>query len=206
LESLLLLTGHLIGDFIWQNDWMAANKTNPHPGPEPHPGRIWLGADPAPIRPYPGPWSVDVDPVNRDAFAAALEERNKKIREWNEAENTRVTVPDEALAAQRAWWFRRRVYRVGHLACTVHCLLYTLAVLTFCYRFLPWWAYPVIFLTHWPIDRYRLARVVMERYIGQKQFANGPLSPWSVIVVDQVLHVWILAVLGTAVVSLGGAP
>lgn len=30
-----LLLAHLVGDYIVQNDWMAANKSNPHPGPEP---------------------------------------------------------------------------------------------------------------------------------------------------------------------------
>ena len=35
MESLGLLMGHLLGDYVLQNDWMAANKTNPNPGPEP---------------------------------------------------------------------------------------------------------------------------------------------------------------------------
>ncbi len=30
-----LLVGHLVGDYILQNDWMAKNKVNPHPGKEP---------------------------------------------------------------------------------------------------------------------------------------------------------------------------
>lgn len=30
-----LLLGHLVGDYLFQNDWMARNKTNPHPGEHP---------------------------------------------------------------------------------------------------------------------------------------------------------------------------
>lgn len=32
MDGFTLLLGHLVGDYIVQNDWMAQNKTNPHPG------------------------------------------------------------------------------------------------------------------------------------------------------------------------------
>lgn len=32
MEGFWLLMGHLVGDYLIQNDWMAANKTTPHPG------------------------------------------------------------------------------------------------------------------------------------------------------------------------------
>ena len=31
---------------------------------------------------FPGPWSVDADPCNREEFRKALEERNQKIEDW----------------------------------------------------------------------------------------------------------------------------
>ncbi len=34
---------------------------------------------------YPGPWTVDADPRDREAYRKALEERNEKIRAWEEA-------------------------------------------------------------------------------------------------------------------------
>ena len=34
--GLELLLAHLVGDYILQNDWMAANKVIPHPGPGIH--------------------------------------------------------------------------------------------------------------------------------------------------------------------------
>lgn len=37
MEGFYLLCAHLLGDFVLQNDWMAANKTAPHPGPDPCP-------------------------------------------------------------------------------------------------------------------------------------------------------------------------
>ncbi len=36
MESLGLLIGHLVGDYIVQDDWMAANKGNPNPGDPPN--------------------------------------------------------------------------------------------------------------------------------------------------------------------------
>lgn len=44
-----------------------------------------------------------------------------------------------------------------------------------------------IFLPHFAIDRFRLARQFMR--VGQEQFATGSLSPWSIIVVDQCWHI-----------------
>lgn len=35
MESLGLVVGHLLGDYVLQNDWQARNKTNPHPGRRP---------------------------------------------------------------------------------------------------------------------------------------------------------------------------
>lgn len=91
--------------------------------------------------------------------------------------------------AKRKWW-------LGHLACTVHCLIYTATVFLFCFWFLPWWAYPVIFVSHWPWDRFRVARLWMVYVSHQKAFATGALAPWSVIVVDQIYHLLVLWALG----------
>jgi hypothetical protein len=35
MEGFGLLIGHLLGDFIFQNDWLATNKSNKHPGEKP---------------------------------------------------------------------------------------------------------------------------------------------------------------------------
>jgi hypothetical protein len=206
-----MLLGHLVGDYIAQNDWMAANKVNPHPGPEPHPHTIWLTAT-APARPYPGPWAVAADPADREGFREALEERNRKISEWECGEALRVAAAVTAvkedgavgldgpeLTEQRAWWAKRTAWYRGHLACTVHCLCYTLAVWAFSFRWMPWWGLLACFLIHWPVDRFRLARLWMVHASGQKAFATGPLAPWSVIVVDNVFHlltlyaIWLLS-------------
>lgn len=141
MDGLLLLCGHLIGDYIVQNDWMAKNKTNPHPGPDP----------------------------------AKFGSRFAKFDSWIEADDK---------------------WRLGHLACTIHCLLYTLAVWLCSFWWMPWWGLIVCFVAHWPIDRFRLARVWMMRVSGQKDFATGPLAPWSVIIVDNIAHIVTLAVIG----------
>lgn len=158
MTGFFLLLGHLLGDFIVQNDWMASGKTIPHPGPKPvkrttcEPGYSVI----------PGYWE-------------------QKIWDWEQA-------------------YRR--WRRGHTICTVHCLLYTLAVWLCTFWWMPWWGLVLCFAVHWPIDRFRLAHWWMTRVSGQGSFATGPLSPWSVIVVDQVAH---LATLG-AIAALAGVP
>lgn len=150
-----LLCGHLLGDYILQNDWMAANKVNPHPGPFPE-------------------YTVGADSTDLPAFREALEKRNQELAKWP--------------LARRAYW-------VGHLACLVHCLLYTLAVWLCSFWWIPWWGLLACFAIHFPIDRRRLARLWMEKVAGQRQFAREPLAPWSIVVVDNTFHLLTLFVI-----------
>ena len=135
-----LLVGHLVGDYILQNDWMAKSKSNTHPG----------------IEPANGGYRTDEDLARE--------------KEWHE------------------WYGRSKGYKRGLVACTLHCLLYAFAVWACSYWWMPYWMPVAVFLIHWPIDRYRLAKWWMTKVSGQTEFATGPLSPWSVIVVDNVAH------------------
>ncbi len=157
MEGLGLLLGHLIGDYIVQNDWMAKNKTNGHPGAEPGVGYL---PDGSPI-------------VAKETPSLMLD--------------------IQAFRDRRSAWTR------GHLACTVHCVLYTLAVFATSFWWMPMWGLAVVFLAHWPVDRFRLAGRWMRNVSGQQDFASGPLSPWSIIVVDNTLHLIVLFVIGAIV-------
>lgn len=149
MESLALLVSHLVGDFLLQGDWQAANKSNPHPGPKP---------------PWPAVGSVPAE-------------------------------VEATLAVQQALWQEaRQHWHKGHLACALHCTLYTLAVWSFTVLWMPWWGVVSIWASHFVIDRWRLARVLM-RWKHEK-FATGPLSPWSIVAVDQTLHLLVLYVVG----------
>lgn len=119
MEGLGLLIGHLLGDYVFQNDWQAQNKTT------------------------------------------------------------------------KTW------------PCVVHCLLYTLAVLLCSFWWFPLWAVLLTGLIHFPIDRWRLARKWMTLN-GQEGFASGPLSPWSIIVVDNTIHLLTLYLLGLVALKFGG--
>lgn len=134
-----LLVGHLLGDYILQNDWQARCKV------------AW--------------------PPTGERPANHLKASN----EWDE---------QNANAKQ------------GHLACTVHCLLYTLAIWACSFWWMPWWGLVTCFVIHWPVDRFRLARRWMFSVSGQSAFATGPLSPWSIIVVDNTFHLLTLFVIG----------
>jgi len=105
------IVGHLVGDYLMQNDWMALNKKKP------------------------GPW--------------------------------------------------------GALPCVVHCWLWTLCVLVFSgilFTMADWRVNSILFLSHYIQDRTNAVRDWMG-LIGQEQFATGPCSPWSIIVVDNVWHI-----------------
>jgi hypothetical protein len=186
VEGFYLLCGHLLGDFILQNDWMARNKANKHPGPEPFRGRKWIKPDDQ----YPGPWSVEADPTDRIAFAAAMDARNERIQAWKAEKEQhardRVIYDD--------WLRDYEAYLLGHLTCLLHCALYTTAI----YLFTFWWMTPLglawCFMLHFMIDRWRLARKWMEA-MGQAEFATGPFAPWSIVVVDNTLHLLTLAII-----------
>ncbi len=46
---------------------------------------------PLKLRPYPGPWAIDADPFDREAFNVAIIERNRRIDEWDRAERERAS-------------------------------------------------------------------------------------------------------------------
>lgn len=83
---------------------------------------------------------------------------------------------------------------IGNYSCTLHCILYTLSIWLFSYKWMPWWGLLTCFLAHWPIDRFRIARKLMD-WTGQKEFAKGVFSPWSIIVVDNTLHLLTLYII-----------
>lgn len=194
MEDFGLLLGHLVGDYLFQDDWQAANKVNPWPGKEPHPGRVWVGTTIEP-RDYPGPWSVNANPADRVGFASAMERRNQKISEWDAKEKllveearARCSLDNAERAEQRAWCDARLNWWVGNAACLYHCLWYTFAVALFSWSWMPWWGLAFCFLTHFVIDRFKLARWWMMHISRQEKFATGPLAPWSIIIVDNTWH------------------
>ena len=152
MQGLGLLVGHLLGDVIFQGDWLARYKSVPYHGGKP------------------------------EAF---LRTENGLV--------DNPAIADDWLK----WQERRRDWWIGHLACTLHCAIYTVMIFLtmLASRPLPWWAALVIFGTHWPIDRFRLARHLMW-HMGMEKFATGQFSCWSVILVDQTLHLAILYFLG----------
>lgn len=79
--------------------------------------------------------------------------------------------------------------------CALHCFLYSLAIWIMNEWWIPMWAVVVVGLLHFPVDRWRLARRYMS-IVGQEQFATGPLAPWSVVLVDNVFHLFVLAIVG----------
>lgn len=79
--------------------------------------------------------------------------------------------------------------------CFIHVVLYMVGMTLCCFWFMPWWGYLWIAATHYCIDRYKLARRYMH-LAGQDVFATGALSPWSIVVVDQVFHLLVLWIVG----------
>lgn len=69
--------------------------------------------------------------------------------------------------------------------CAVHCALYTLSI----WLFAGWppLTLAVVFGLHFAQDRWGFVRWYMH-VIGQDKFAGPPLGPWSIIVIDNVMH------------------
>jgi hypothetical protein len=73
--------------------------------------------------------------------------------------------------------------------CAVHCLLYTFAI---------WWftSWSMLFLsavlvTHFLIDRWGFVKWFM-RVNQQEAFSQPPFAPWSIILIDNIFHLYIL--------------
>lgn len=81
--------------------------------------------------------------------------------------------------------------------CSVHCATWTVCVLLALFiANEPWpaWTALPLFLSHYAQDRTRIINWYMDT-MGQKSFAQPPMGPWSVIVVDNVFHIlaiWLL--------------
>lgn len=148
MNGFSLILAHLLGDYILQNDWMAKNKANPHPGPFPD------------LR-------FDKDEPVADSYS----KYDAAVYEWHRT---------------------RDAHAQGTLACAVHCTFYTLAVWALTWWWMPWWGLLACWVLHYPLDRYRLAGWWMRNVSGQQAFAEGPLSPWSIIVVDNTAHLLVL--------------
>lgn len=95
---------------------------------------------------------------------------------------------------QNDWMAQNKKERT--LPCLVHVSLYTTAV--FALTLWPWWAMAIVFVTHFIQDRTKIITWWMAK-IGQRGFANPPLGPWSIIVVDNVWHLVVLFALSKIV-------
>ena len=157
MESFGLLMGHLLGDFIFQNDWVAR----------------WKSAKPGEMT---------------DAELASMNSSETNALSVN-------TVPGVRGFRQNVESMKFDFEWRPFVACFYHCILYTFSVYLCCFWFLSWWAYPIVFIAHFPVDRWRLARKFMS-WNKLEVFATGIFSPWSIIVVDNIIHLFVLYVVG----------
>lgn len=133
-----LLCGHLVGDYLLQNGWMAMNKANP-------------------------------------LLAFNVYDR-----------------------AERSTAYRIEI--IGHLACLTHCLIYTLAVWAFAFQWITYAGLCTCFVAHFIMDRFALAKRWMMATEWHRGFATGPLAPWSIVVIDNTVHLVTLYVIALATI------
>jgi hypothetical protein len=75
----------------------------------------------------------------------------------------------------------------GHIACQLHCLLYTLPFLLITQSS---WAIFTIYVTHFIIDRGNIIQWFMStKWKGT--FGQAPFAPWSTFLIDNILHITI---------------
>ena len=73
--------------------------------------------------------------------------------------------------------------------CAVHVLTY---IIPFLFCGMTWWQLSLIAVQHYAIDRTHFVEWLM-RVKGSEKFATGVCFPWSIIVVDNVLHILFIA-------------
>jgi hypothetical protein len=96
---------------------------------------------------------------------------------------------------QNDWMATNKVKNnlIGYLSCLIHCVLYSLPFLLICNVS----QIGIIFITHFVIDKYRLAKYLCRlkniHFKGNGFPDSTPiwLSTWVTIIVDNVLHVTI---------------
>jgi hypothetical protein len=156
-----LIVGHFLGDYIFQNDWQAKNKT---------------------------------------VFGVYLPEMWRDAKSWRDGDG--VEWPNGTTTFHNAMVEDHEKQQIatqlGHLACTVHCIIYTLAVWLCSFWWMPWWGLVACFACHWPVDRFRLASRWMRNVAGQDIFASPypiGMAPWSIVVVDNTFHLLTLFII-----------
>lgn len=84
--------------------------------------------------------------------------------------------------------------KIGYLACLIHCLLYSLPFLFI--TSIP--AVLVIFITHFLMDKYRLAKYVIrltnwtfDTPTGSPKSTPDYIAVWLLFIVDNIIHVTI---------------
>lgn len=83
----------------------------------------------------------------------------------------------------------------GIFWCTLHCLIYTAAVCLFLWTINPF-IIAIVFLSHWPIDRWSLGgkwmKLIRSRDPKDTQFANAEFFAIVYVVVDNTWHILIM--------------
>lgn len=80
------------------------------------------------------------------------------------------------------------------LWCAVHCAEWTLCVCLFA-GWSDWRAVLLLFVSHFIQDRWNPVSRWMT-FNGQTQFRDGPCSPWSAIIVDNIGHLLVIWLIG----------
>jgi hypothetical protein len=98
---------------------------------------------------------------------------------------------------QNDWMAQNK--KTSSWACAIHSFVWTSCVVVF--TGWGWMPFLILFAFHFLQDRTGFIRFWMN-FNGQSGFATGPLSPWSVVIIDNTFHllqiwlVWYLLGLG----------
>lgn len=99
---------------------------------------------------------------------------------------------------QNGWMALNKATR--SFPCAVHCLIYTLAVWAFAFQWITPAGLAACLVAHFIMDRFALARRWMMATEWHRGFATGPLAPWSIVVVDNTVHIVTLYLIAMATI------
>ena len=88
---------------------------------------------------------------------------------------------------------KKKETRTGYWACNVHCVIWTVCVMTFAQWWTAvngYWICGLLLATHIIQDKTQIISWWMRlKWKDQSKFAQPPMAPWSLIVVDNVWHI-----------------
>ena len=87
---------------------------------------------------------------------------------------------------QNDWMAKNK--KINDRACFYHAALYIVPFLPLLFYGIQWWQLAIICAQHYFQDRSGFVLWLMKK-TGSEEFTKPPMGPWSIVVVDNIIHI-----------------